>query len=213
MLFVGMNVTLFKGMLGFKGTSLTRWHVNIPIPEVEMLRDRYRLKVSAVDVEPNAEDLPITGRLTFFGNCADALTGKEADLLAPLTKGRPNYVPPAIIAAVGKKCTITAEVDQETYDANSGIVFLTVSKAQLLTDSVQVVEPSTHTTSAITDKAIMPIGHHPEGSFSQTTPPKDVLESIDAEEDEDKGKENKDKKRKTIDDKKGPAKALFKGKK
>jgi hypothetical protein len=92
-------------------------------------RYRYRLKVSAVDVEPNTEGLPIHGRLTFFGNCADILTGKEADLLAPLTKGRPNYIPPAITATVGKKCTITAEVDQETYDANPGVVVLTVSKA------------------------------------------------------------------------------------
>lgn len=164
-------------------------------------------------MEPNTEDLPVTGRFTFFGNCAEALTGKEVDLLAPLTKGRPNYVPPAIIAAVGKKCTITWEVDQETYDVNPGVVFLTVSKAQLLTDSVQVVEPSTQISSAIADKTIMPIDHHPEGSSSQATPPKDVLESIDAEEDEDKGKENKDKKMKSNDDKKGPAKALFKGKK
>jgi hypothetical protein len=87
------------------------------------------LKVSAIDVEANAEDLPVTGRLTFFGNCADVITGKEADLLAPLTKGRPNYIPPAITATVGKKCTITTEVDQETYDANPGVVVLTVSKA------------------------------------------------------------------------------------
>ncbi|KAK1650859.1 hypothetical protein QYE76_068664 [Lolium multiflorum] len=92
-------------------------------------RYRYRLKVSAIDVEANAEDLPVTGRLTFFGNCADVITGKEADLLAPLTKGRPNYIPPAITATVGKNCTITAEVDQETYDANPGVVVLTVSKA------------------------------------------------------------------------------------
>lgn len=51
MLFVGMNVTLFKGMLGFKGTSLTRWHVNIPIPEVEMLHDSLGNKRYIIDWE------------------------------------------------------------------------------------------------------------------------------------------------------------------
>jgi hypothetical protein len=86
-------------------------------------------------VEPNADNVPVTGHLTFLGESSEALAGKEADL-APLTKCRPNYVPAAISATVGKKCTIIAKVDQETYDADPRIVFLTVSKAQLITNTV-----------------------------------------------------------------------------
>jgi hypothetical protein len=87
-------------------------------------------------VEPNADNVPVTGHLTFLGESSEALAGKEADLLAPLTKCRPYYVPAAISATVGKKCTIIAKVDQETYDADPRIVFLTVSKAQLITNTV-----------------------------------------------------------------------------
>jgi hypothetical protein len=134
--------------------------------------------VSAVDTEPNAENLPVTGHLTFLGTCTEAFTGKKADLLAPLTKGRPNYVPPAITAAIGKKCIVTAEVDQETYDADPGTVFLTASNAQMITDSLPPVEPS------IRHKAIAPTDDHPEGSISQATPPKDIIQPTDANEEE-----------------------------
>jgi hypothetical protein len=140
--------------------------------------------VSAVDTEPNAENLPVTGHLTFLGTCTEAFTGKKADLLAPLTKGRPNYVHPAITAAIGKKCTVTAEVDQETYDADPGTVFLTASKAQLITDSLPPVEPSIRTSPVTTDKVIAPTDDHPEVSIFEATPPKEIIEPTDANEEE-----------------------------
>jgi hypothetical protein len=94
--------------------------------------------------------------LTFLGQSGEDLIGREADLLAPLTKGRHNYVPADITAMVGKQCTVIAKVDQETYATDRGIVFLTVSKAQLITDSVTALGSSTHTSLAIADKAIVP---------------------------------------------------------
>jgi hypothetical protein len=126
-----------------------------------------------------------------LGESGEALIGREADLLAPLTKGRHNYVPAAITAMVGKQCTVIAKVDQETYATDRGIVFLTVSKAQLITDSVTALGSSTHTSLAIADKAIVPPdypkstqSHLPEGCGSQTTPPKDIIEPTDADEEE-----------------------------
>lgn len=306
-LFVGMNVSLFSGMLGFKGTSLTRWHVDIPIPEIDDLREslgdkryiidwenfnsakgeaaetslyalckeegdaivgnkyklkivvtevddpnnwwfhscklcwkkmvqtgvsrrcpscrstdeqhRYKLKVSATDMEPNADNMPVTGHFTFLGESGTVLTGRDAALLAALTRGRPNFVPAAISATVGKKCTVIAEVDQETYDADPGVVFLTVSKAQLINDPAPAQASSTRSNLATANEAAMLADEHgsmqsqlPENSSSQATPPKDVMQGNNTDAEEDMDQASKDKKRKSTNGKRGPAKALFKGK-
>jgi hypothetical protein len=86
-------------------------------------------------MEPNTDNVAVTGHLTFLGKGGESLKGKEVDLRAPLTKGQPNYVPTAITTTVGKNCTVIAEVDKETYNADHGIMFLTTSKAQLITNS------------------------------------------------------------------------------
>lgn len=39
-LFMGMIVSNFSGMLAFKSTALSRWHFNPPIPEADALRER-----------------------------------------------------------------------------------------------------------------------------------------------------------------------------
>ncbi|XP_051187418.1 uncharacterized protein [Lolium perenne] len=38
-LFVGMTVSQYSG--AFKSTSVTRWHVNVPIPEIAAARERF----------------------------------------------------------------------------------------------------------------------------------------------------------------------------
>jgi hypothetical protein len=86
-------------------------------------------------MEPNTDNVAVAGHLIFLGESSETLRGKEVDLRAPPTIGQPNYVPAAITTTVGKNCTVIAEVDRETYNADPGIVFLTISKAQLITDS------------------------------------------------------------------------------
>lgn len=39
-LFVGMTVSQYSGLLAFKSTSVTRWHVNVPILEIAAVRER-----------------------------------------------------------------------------------------------------------------------------------------------------------------------------
>ncbi|KAM0867488.1 hypothetical protein ACQ4PT_041967 [Festuca glaucescens] len=39
-LFVGMTVSQYSGLLAFKSTSVTRWDVNVPIPEIAIFRER-----------------------------------------------------------------------------------------------------------------------------------------------------------------------------
>ncbi|KAM0827236.1 hypothetical protein ACQ4PT_068326 [Festuca glaucescens] len=40
-LFVGMIVSQYSGLLAFKSTSVTRWHVNVPILEIAAVRERF----------------------------------------------------------------------------------------------------------------------------------------------------------------------------
>ncbi|KAM0911771.1 hypothetical protein ACQ4PT_013250 [Festuca glaucescens] len=49
-LFVGMTVGQYSGLLAFKSTSVTRWYVNVPIPEIAAVHERskhlpYRLEL------------------------------------------------------------------------------------------------------------------------------------------------------------------------
>ncbi|KAM0904856.1 hypothetical protein ACQ4PT_017730 [Festuca glaucescens] len=39
-LFVGMTVSQYSGLLAFKSTSVTRWYVNVPIPEIAAVHER-----------------------------------------------------------------------------------------------------------------------------------------------------------------------------
>ncbi|KAM0868557.1 hypothetical protein ACQ4PT_041239 [Festuca glaucescens] len=39
-LFVGMTVGQYSGLLAFKSTSVTRWYVNVPIPEIAAVHER-----------------------------------------------------------------------------------------------------------------------------------------------------------------------------
>lgn len=73
-------------------------------------QQRYKLCVDAVDIEPNNEDKITTGRFMFYGDEAAAVIGKDIALLLAQAKSKPNLIPPAITATVGKNCAFTARV-------------------------------------------------------------------------------------------------------
>jgi len=63
------------------------------------------------------------------GDAAANIIGKYIVLLLAQTKGRADFVPPAIDAIVGKNCTVLSMVKDETYDAKEeGLILFEVKK-------------------------------------------------------------------------------------
>jgi hypothetical protein len=73
---------------------------------------RYTLSVSATDIGPNDENKRIVNQFMFLVTTSQT-RGKNAILLAAPTKGRPDFVSPAIANTVGKSCTVVADVSPE----------------------------------------------------------------------------------------------------
>lgn len=146
-------------------------------------RQRYRISVKAEDIDPNPENKRVIGRFIFFGENGAVLAGKDVILLAAQTKGRPDYVPPTISNIVGKKCAVTAEVKQDTLDADDGLIIFSVSRAELIgssagdiSSSSQSIQPTcsqttSHSTSTEADK----------NKSVEATPVKDIIEAASIE--------------------------------
>jgi hypothetical protein len=105
----------------------------------------YRFTVSAVNIGSDIESHNAVGHFTFFGDSGTTLIGRDALLLIATTKGRSNFVPPAITGIAGKKCTIIAGISEKTFDVDPRILFLTVSKCELIKDSASEKKSSSYT--------------------------------------------------------------------
>jgi hypothetical protein len=90
----------------------------------------------------------LSGHFTFLDESGTILTGEDAVLRVAATRCWPNFVPPSIIGVVGKKCATSAKVTHETSDADPSIVFLTISKSQLISTSTPPESSSSHSDSA-----------------------------------------------------------------
>lgn len=129
-------------------------------------------------MEPNPENKKVVGQFIFFGDNGAALTGKDAVLLAAHTKGRPDYIPPAIGNIVGKTCAVTADVKQDTLDADDGLIIFSVSRVDLIVTSAQEIPSSSQSiksTSSHPTTLSVTVGSRKNKEL-EATPVKDVIE-------------------------------------
>ncbi|KAM0827237.1 hypothetical protein ACQ4PT_068326 [Festuca glaucescens] len=103
-LFVGMIVSQYSGLLAFKSTSVTRWHVNVPILEIAAVRER----VSATKYL--LESLKFSQKMGI-------VIGKEALILVSSVRGQSNAVPQDLLAVVGKEFSVVVTPRRESLDA------------------------------------------------------------------------------------------------
>ncbi|KAM0838467.1 hypothetical protein ACQ4PT_060966 [Festuca glaucescens] len=134
-LFIGMTVSQYSGLLAFKSTSVTRWYVNAPIPEITAVQERYRFSVRAVDAA--SADAPSTAfaDLYLFGPRGEAVIGKEARVLVESVRGEANVVPQDLLAIVGKEFSVVVTPRRESLDS---------VHIHLQVQIVQIVEPIAH---------------------------------------------------------------------
>lgn len=149
-------------------------------------QQRYRISVKAEDIDPDQENKRAIGRFIFFGENGTALTGKDVILLAAQTKGRPDYIPPIVSNIVGKKSAVTAEVKQDTLDADDGLIIFSVSRTELISSSVENISSSSQsiqlTGSQTTTHSTS--GEEDRNKSVEATPVKDVLEEASIKEKE-----------------------------
>lgn len=141
----------------------------------------------------------------FYGDDASVIIGKDIALLLAQTRGRHNFVPPAISDTVGKKCTVTALVKDETYDAEEeGLIIFEVKKAELITypsltetSSKQPATPASKETSTMTatPAGIPRIPESPTGP--ENTPTKNIVDQTGSKIEDDRSSQADDKKRKS----------------
>jgi hypothetical protein len=120
--------------------------------------------VSAIDIHPAPEPGSITGHFTFLGEVGASLIGRDVGELVAATKGRADFVPAALAEIVGKKCTVVAEVAEDCYNADPGVLYFKVPKCEVIT-APNIAEPSS---SQSTQQENLT-------ESQQATPPKDVL--------------------------------------
>ncbi|KAM0906503.1 hypothetical protein ACQ4PT_016720 [Festuca glaucescens] len=120
-LFVGMTVSQYSGLLAFKSTSVTRW---------------YRFSARAVDAA--SADAPSTAfaNLYLFGPRGEAVIGKEARVLVASVRGEANVVLQDLLAIVGKEFNVVVTPRRESLDS----VHIHLQ--------VQIVEPIVHLNAA-----------------------------------------------------------------
>lgn len=147
---------------------------------------RYKLSINAKDVQSTDKGNKVIADFVLFGKHGTALTGKEAALLAAQTRGRLDFVPPAIANIVGKEYAVTAEVKQDTYDAEPGHIILKVSRAELITPSAAAESPSNYSDPRATKETNTPTGtsgtmeNQPERDNDlEATPIKDIMNLAD----------------------------------
>lgn len=120
----------------------------------------------------------MVGQFVFFGDNGKILTGKDAILLAAQTKGRPEFVPAAISNVVGKKCVVTAEVKQDTLDADDGLIIFSASRAELIGSSIEETSSSSRSIQLADSQTTAPpaLTDSQKNQFLETTPVKDIIE-------------------------------------
>jgi hypothetical protein len=79
---------------------------------------RYRLRVNAKNIGPNEENEEVIGQFMFRCNHDQILVGPDAELVVATTRGKANYLPPAVKNVVGRKCFVLAHVTQEVLEAD-----------------------------------------------------------------------------------------------
>lgn len=142
---------------------------------------RYKLSVDAIDIEPSNEERTTTGRFMFYGNDAGTVIDKDISLLHAQSKSRHNFTPPAITAAVGKKCIVSAVVRDETYDVEEeDLIMFEVKKVELITEShtaeTSTAEPNTPPNNTLLTPS--------ESTFNtEITPVEDIIDQTDFQTD------------------------------
>ncbi|KAM0850119.1 hypothetical protein ACQ4PT_053293 [Festuca glaucescens] len=86
-LFVGMTVSQYSGLLAFKSTSVTRWYVNVPILEIAAVRERSKNMPSRIELQGGKQnDVDPTA-----SSIIEIATFEPNDIMvAPDSSGRPK---------------------------------------------------------------------------------------------------------------------------
>lgn len=79
----------------------------------------------------------------FLGDHDITLIGHDAILVVATTRGKTDYVPPAIRGVVGKKCLVVADVTQEALDADN--IKFHVSNSELISTAAPAVTSTSNT--------------------------------------------------------------------
>ncbi|CAM0882640.1 unnamed protein product [Alopecurus aequalis] len=79
---------------------------------------RYKLVLEGTDMEYGNIENPKVAHFTFFGQQGVAITGKEAELLVPDVTAEMTDIPPQIMALVGKKYILIADLAEGSLDAD-----------------------------------------------------------------------------------------------
>lgn len=166
--------------------------------------ERYKLSFRAEDICPTETDTEVIGDFMFFGNQGIALIGREPSLLVSQVRGRLDYLPSAITDVLGKTYTVTAQVNQDTYDTNPGHIMFKVSAVQ---PYIQAPEesaaaespklPAAENTALTTSSSTAKANQSKTAMDPESTPVKDVLEFDPASSEETTTLASTEKKEKT----------------
>ncbi|KAM0859116.1 hypothetical protein ACQ4PT_047401 [Festuca glaucescens] len=117
---------------------------------------RYKLVLEGTDMEQERTDEPKVAHFTFFGQQAVTIVGKDAALLVPDVTVQTPYIPPDLMAVIGNKYILTADLAEGSLDADD-LCFQVNSSERIIED--KNIMPSTASTNL------------------EQTPPVDVLQS------------------------------------
>lgn len=141
------------------------------------------------------------GCFTFFGEEGKTLTGYDEKLVIGTAEGRPNYLPPAVANVVGRKFLVTARATQEIY-AQKNIRFR-VSAAELIGTPAPLLPAASNTDSLPAPAKVQSPSAAKEtpgpsegNSDSIATPPRDAMETLDSDAEENTASASENKKRK-----------------
>jgi hypothetical protein len=133
----------------------------------------------------------VIGHFLFIGDTGTTLIGMEAELLAATTKGRPNFVPPALTAISGKRCVIVADVTDQIYDADPAVLYFKVAKCEMLKDTATNKGSSSSSNLASQAKKNVPSKSTEytqdcpeETKDPKATPPRDIVDTAGTDTEE-----------------------------
>ncbi|KAM0906765.1 hypothetical protein ACQ4PT_016570 [Festuca glaucescens] len=122
---------------------------------------RYKLVLEGTDMEQERTDEPKVAHFTFFGQQAVTIVGKDAALLVPDVTVQTPYIPPDLMAVIGNKYILTADLAEGSLDADD-LCFQVNSSERIIED--KNIMPSTASTN---------LEQTPPVDVLQSTPPKD----------------------------------------
>jgi len=157
----------------------------------------HRYKLSAKDIEPKEENKQVFGQFMFFGPHGQTLTGQAAILVIATTRGRADYIPPAISRT---ECNVVADVTKHALDA----ITFHVARCELVgtaSPAMASTNSSKNLANASKPDLLNPTGiaPNPPGSNKkpESTTAKDIIETTESDLEDDTSFTTEGKKRKS----------------